>query len=91
MAIFVPVSAHWLFDQDGWPQPVSSRLAPDAILTQTNLTGSISTVQDDPDSADGTWMTGGGAVVLRVSFPTPYSNLLPGYTQTFKIRARPGT
>ncbi|KPJ54639.1 hypothetical protein AMJ47_04050, partial [Parcubacteria bacterium DG_72] len=48
-------------------------LSPDALLTQTNLTGSITDVQDDPDSPDSNWLTAGVnvATTARVSFPTP--------------------
>lgn len=35
----------------------TSRIAPDAILAQTNLTGAVAAIQDDPDSADATWLT----------------------------------
>lgn len=35
----------------------TERLAPDAILTQTNLTGALSAIQDDPDSPDANWLT----------------------------------
>lgn len=35
----------------------TSRIAPDAILSQTNLTGSVSFIQDDPDSPDANWLT----------------------------------
>lgn len=35
----------------------TTRLAPDAILAQTNLTGAVSVIQDDPDSADANWLT----------------------------------
>lgn len=35
----------------------TSRLAPDAILAQTNLTGAVSAIQDDPDSPDANWLT----------------------------------
>lgn len=34
-----------------------TRIAPDAILSQTNLTGAVSVVQDDPDSPDANWLT----------------------------------
>ena len=66
-------------------------LYPDAILTQTNLTGSVTDIDEDPASPDANWLTGGGAVVLRVSFPTPTSNLVSGFEQQFKVRVRPGT
>lgn len=34
-----------------------TRIAPDAILSQTNLTGTVSAIQDDPDAETGTWLT----------------------------------
>lgn len=37
--------------------PPTTRIAPDAILAQTNLTGAVSAIQDDPDSADASWLT----------------------------------
>lgn len=32
-------------------------MAPDAIISKTNLAGTVSTVQDDPDTPGNTWMT----------------------------------
>lgn len=64
------------------------RLAPDAVLTQTNLTGALSDIQDDPDTPDANWMTEAGALVLRVSFPTPAGGKLVG-TQEIRVRVRP--
>jgi hypothetical protein len=52
----------------------SERQSPDAILASTNLTGSVSDIQDDPDSPDSNWLTAtsdGSDTMLRVSFPTP--------------------
>lgn len=72
-------------------QGLTQTLNPDAVLTQTNLTGAVTDIDEDPDSPDASWMTGGGAVVLRVSFPTPTTDLVPGFPQEFRIRARPGT
>lgn len=74
-----------------WPVPAYSRLAPDAALTQTNLGGTVADIDEDPDSPDANWMTGAGAIVLRVSFPSPPADLLPGFTQEFRVRVRPGT
>lgn len=34
-----------------------TRIAPDAILAATNLTGAVSVIQDDPDSPDANWLT----------------------------------
>jgi hypothetical protein len=36
---------------------VVQRLAPDAILSRQNLTGLVSTIQDDPDAPDANWLT----------------------------------
>lgn len=69
----------------------AERLSPDASLTQTNLTGALSVIQDDPDTPDANWMTSAGAVVLRVSFPTPGANLVTGFAQEFRVRLRPGS
>lgn len=64
---------------------------PDAVLTQTNLTGAVTDIDEDPDSPDANWMTSAGAVVLRVSFPTPGAVLMAGFPQEFRVRLRPGT
>jgi hypothetical protein len=65
-------------------------LAPDAILVQTGLTGTVSAIQDDPASPDGNWLTAGGPNVntdLRVSFPTP-TNPLSATASTFRVWVR---
>lgn len=67
------------------------RLVPDAILTQTGIGGTLADIDEDPDSPDANWMAGTGAVVLRMSFPTPATPLEPGWSQEFRIRLRPGT
>jgi len=64
-------------------------LAPDAIILQTNLSGAIGLIQDDPDSPDANWWT--AAVnnvdtVAHVSFPTPTGSPTTGAgLQEFKI------
>ncbi|MDP8929916.1 MAG: hypothetical protein M3O70_15450 [Actinomycetota bacterium] len=69
-------------------------LAPDTLLVQTNLTGALSTIQDDPDLALGTdtsWMeatSDSTAVDLRVGFPTPSGSVTAGATQTLKAKVR---
>jgi len=78
-------------DASSTVKAVTNRLVPDGALTQTNLTGALSVIQDDPDAPDANWMTSAGAVVLRVSFPTPAANLMSGFKQEFRIRARPGS
>jgi len=59
----------------------SERQSPDAILASTNLTGSVSDIQDDPDSPDANWLTATSPQVdtaLRVSFPTPTGDPITG-------------
>ncbi len=69
-------------------------LAPDTLLVQTNLTGSLAAIQDDPDLALGTDLTwleatsDSSNVDLRVGFPTPAGNLTAGATQTLKTKVR---
>ena len=64
-------------------------LPPDAITTQTNLTGVVGNIQDDPDSPDGNWLTVSDETqdtVLLATFPTPELTLYS--TQTFKVLLR---
>lgn len=76
-----------------WPVPVNVQVYPDAILTQTNSTGAVGDVDDDPDAGGGdtSWTDGTGAVVLRVSFPTPTRPPEQSRTQKFRVRVRPGS
>lgn len=65
------------------------RMIPDAILEQTNLVGTLASIQNDPDVSDGTWLTATDtsiATSLRVSFPTPSAGITG--TQEFRIRTR---
>ena len=66
------------------------RFPPDAVLEQTGLTGTLATVQDDPDSPDGNWMIGSGAVTLRVSFPLPGKLQTGANLQEFRVLVRSG-
>lgn len=69
----------------------AQRLAPDALLVQTNLTGSVGDVQDDPDSPDAAWLTAASVadVEARVSFPVPTSDLTTGAgVQEFRVLVR---
>ncbi|MDH3194745.1 MAG: hypothetical protein OEL78_00380 [Hyphomicrobiales bacterium] len=69
----------------------AQRLAPGALLVQTNLTGAVGDIQDDPDSPDAAWLTAASVadVEARVSFPSPTSNLTAGAgRQEFRILAR---
>ena len=47
------------------------REAPDTIVVQTNLTGVVGDIDDDPDAPDGNWLTASGSSTLRNTFPTP--------------------
>jgi hypothetical protein len=72
----------WFICESGGAPPSGEyeREAPDAILT-TDLTGSVSDIQDDPDDPDGNWLTttdNNSNHYARVSFPTPSAALLDG-------------
>ncbi len=68
------------------------RIAPDAIITQTNLNGAVTDIDDDPDSPDGSWLTASANQqnsILQVSFPTPANTLTTGAgLQEFRIQIR---
>src|SRR3990167_8627732 len=52
----------------------TERQSPDALVEQTNLTGAVTAIDEDPDSSAGDWLTAPGsnnATVARVTFPTP--------------------
>jgi hypothetical protein len=70
----------------------NQRLAPDALLVQTNLAGAVGDIDDDPDSPDGAWLThngGNGDTDCRVSFPTPTGNPTVGAgLQEFRVLIR---
>ena len=72
----------------------TERLAPDAILVQTGLSGSVTAIDEDPDSPDASWLTSsvGTNTDLRVSFPLPSGNLNTGAgLQEFRVRVRKTT
>lgn len=67
----------------------SERLAPDTLALQTNLTGAVAAIQDDPDSPGGTWLTATSAVLVingRATFPSPAFN--PNGAQNFRVLVR---
>lgn len=68
------------------------RLAPDALLLQTNLAGALADIDEDPDSPDGSWLTAdsnNSDSVAAVSFPTPTDTPSTGAgLQEFRIWAR---
>lgn len=43
------------------------QLFPDAILTQTNIGGTVADIDEDPDSADANWMLGGPNLIPAAS------------------------
>jgi len=69
----------------------TERKAPDAILS-TDLTGSVGSIQDDPDSPDANWLTttnNNADHHARVSFPTPTGSPTVGAgLQEFRARVR---
>lgn len=70
----------------------TERLAPDAILTQTGLSGTVAAIDDDPDSPDANWLVTSAqnqTNVLRVSFPSPTGALTAGADlQNFRAQLR---
>jgi len=70
----------------------TERLAPDAILTATNLSGAVTAIQDDPDSPDGSWLTAPGNnnnTEVIVSFGSPSGDLNTGAgLQEFRVLVR---
>jgi len=65
-------------------------LFPDAILTQTGLVGSVTDIDEDPDSPDANWLTTNASNgVLDVSFPTPTGSPDTGAgVQEFRVLLR---
>ena len=70
----------------------SERLAPDAILVQTNLTGTVADIDDDPDAPDANWLTASGNNAntdVRGSFPSPTGSPTVGADlQAFRVQVR---
>ncbi len=70
----------------------TERQAPDALLAQTNLTGAVTVIDEDPDSSGTDFLTASGNNVntdARVSFATPTGAPTTGAgLQEFKIQVR---
>ena len=70
----------------------TERQSPDTIAAQTNLSGVVGDIQDDPDSPDANWMVASGNSVntdVRVTLPTPTGNPTVGADlQEFKTWVR---
>lgn len=67
----------------------SETLAPDALITNTYAAGTVTSIQDDPGTPDGNWLTladDGNDAVAHMSFGTP--SFTPSGTQTFRIWIR---
>lgn len=65
------------------------REAPDTLAVQTNLTGAVTDIDDDPDSPDGLWLTASGSSTARVTFPTPTGSPTVGAgLQNFRVLLR---
>lgn len=60
--------------------PTRPRLAPDAIVTVTNMTGALGNIQDDPSAPGSTHytLTADGGGILRVGFAAPSGTLRSG-------------
>lgn len=71
----------------------AERIAPDTLITQTNLSGSITDIDDDPDSPDGNWLLEIAApsvdTICLVGFASPVGTLTTGTgLQEFKAWVR---
>lgn len=70
----------------------SETLKPNAIVTSTNTSSAVSTIQDNPSSPDTTFMTpttSGTSMMVEVNFPLPANNLVTGSgLQTFNVYAK---
>jgi len=68
------------------------RVAPSVLLDNTNLSGGVTDIDEDPDSPDANWMEAvldSNNTVCRVGFPTPSGNLDPATdAQEFRIWVR---
>jgi len=65
-------------------------LSPDVLLVQTNLSGTVSDIQDDPDSPDSNWLNapdGDANTYLEVDFPDAAGSLTTGAgLQEFRVQ-----
>lgn len=69
----------------------TERLAPNTLLDQTGLAGSLGDIDDDPDGPDGSWLTTGSntSTACRTGFPTPSGNPTVGPSlQEFRVLVR---
>jgi len=73
----------------------TERQSPDVLIVQTNLTGAVGDIDEDPNSPDGNWLVlvnAGTDTVTRVSFTTPVGNPSEGADlQQFQIWVRRGS
>lgn len=70
-------------------QTAEERKSPDALITQTNLTGAVTDIDEDPNTPDANWLVPVATntdTICRVSFPTPTGNPTEGAgVQQFQI------
>lgn len=88
------ITSNWSSPYGLYYRPSDSRYSPIAINTQTNLTGSLSSIQEDPDTPDANWLTASSKAqsILNVSFPAPPAPLLSGAgQQEFRVQVRPSS
>lgn len=70
----------------------SENLSPTTIITETNFTGAVTSIQDSPSSPDANWITtttAGTSATLVTSFNVPSNPLISGSsTQKFNVYAK---
>jgi len=73
----------------------AERQPPDTLIVQTNLSGAVTDIDEDPDSAGGDWLTAVDDAldtIMRVSFPTPTGDPNVGAgLQEFRFWVRVGS
>lgn len=70
----------------------AEQIFPDALTTQTNFTGTVADIDEDPDSPDANWLIAASnnvATTAHVTFPTPTDPLVSGAgLQEFRVWVR---
>jgi hypothetical protein len=75
---------------------VSQTLAPSSLPTETSLTGSVTAIQDNPQSPDANWLTANAVnsdVAIQAAFPVPSAIGNSGLvgSQNFEVLVRRST
>ena len=88
--MLMPSTKRYVIDVGGSPDP--QVMLPDGIITQSNLVGSLTDIDEGVTSPDGLWLTASSDNSnsdLTVTFPTPTTAPLVGVDQqSFRIWAR---